>query len=140
MLYRRSPLRPPKLLLRAVATAGVGTLVGVAACSSSTSNGSVANAPSDTSDASDQDAPFLGCEGVCGFVLDRDACTVENGCETLGVSPAIPRDAGEPHDAGPLADADAGPTTDATDGSGGDGSTEAGPCNPVCGIIVHPDE
>jgi hypothetical protein len=142
MLYRRSPITPPKLLLRIVAGAGVGTLVGVAACSSSGAHGLAPTTPSETADASDNDAPFLGCEGVCGFVLDQDACTVENGCEPVG-SLRVPPEAGEPD-----GDADAGPATDAasdaaSDASSGDGST--GPCNPVCGIIVtglvvHPDE
>jgi hypothetical protein len=34
MLYRKSPLRPPRLLLRIAATAGTGALVGAVACRS----------------------------------------------------------------------------------------------------------
>jgi hypothetical protein len=142
MLYRRSPLSPPKLLLRVIATAGVGTLLGVAACSSSSATpdsqnlgpeGSAGIVPSDASD----EEVTVGCLGFCGIAVQPDACG-NPGCEPSG-SVYVPPEAGEPDDASPVTDADAGPATDAaSDASTDDGST--GPCHPVCGIIVHPDE
>ncbi len=119
MLYRRSPLHPPKLLLRVAASAGLGTLVGMAACSSGSSSAysPEGSAPATPSDASDDGSTIVECLGFCGFVVEPD-------------------EAGEPDaDAGLVTDADAGPVIDA---SHDDASMES--CNPVCGIVVHPDE
>jgi hypothetical protein len=43
MLYRKAPPQPPRLLLRVVAVAGSGTLLAAAACTMSTSSGSIGN-------------------------------------------------------------------------------------------------
>jgi hypothetical protein len=59
MLYRKAPPRPTKLLLRVVAVAGAGALLGAAACSSSDSVGSSVLAP----DASDDHASGGSVDG-----------------------------------------------------------------------------
>ncbi|HLK40326.1 MAG TPA: hypothetical protein VKU41_26425 [Polyangiaceae bacterium] len=66
MLYRRSPLQSPRLLLRIVAGAGVGALVGAAGCSSSTSTPS----PTDAGPAADAPVSTGPCGGgVCGSMI-----------------------------------------------------------------------
>jgi hypothetical protein len=121
MLYRKAPPAPPRLLLRIVATAGAGALLGFTGCSSSSGSpvdsgsvvgpeaGLMANVPSD---ASDDSAPTVNSSSGGIIVMPDD-------------------------DASP-ADAEAGldgSSPDAFDGSG----DATGPCHP-CGVVVRPDE
>jgi hypothetical protein len=82
MLYRRTPRNPPTLLLRIVATAGAGTLIGMASCGgeTTTANGSVAipaNSPAENQ-GDDSAAPFMGFVAV-GSV----ACGPNEPCGSL---------------------------------------------------------
>jgi hypothetical protein len=87
MLYRRTPRNPPTLLLRIVASAGAGTLIGMASCGgeTTTANGSIALPPSASSDPQfgndDSGAPptipmvtgsIGGCQGICTGLLPED--------------------------------------------------------------------
>jgi hypothetical protein len=127
MLYRKAPLGPPRFLLRIATTASTGALLVMSGCSSSSSAGVVAEAPSDASEpdaAADVETNPLGvmvnpeggphvCTGLCG--------------EPPG-PPAL--DGGE-------SDADAALPGDAASDAGADAT---GPCHPVCGIVVLVDE
>jgi hypothetical protein len=138
MIYRKSPPSPPRLLLRVVATAGAGALLGAVACSSSSFNGTVPSA-----DASDDaafeldavatgvlpghpDATMLACGGgACGIMAEpddagADACTGPD-CGVPGVIDAGPKEA-----------------DGASPGDASDAAT--GPCHPFCGVVVRPDE
>ena len=76
MLYRRTPRNPPTLLLRIVATAGAGTLLGMASCGgeTSTANGSLPFVPATQNQepqGDDDSGPPPGfCQGsnFCGFI------------------------------------------------------------------------
>jgi hypothetical protein len=137
MLYRKAPPTPPRLLLRIIATAGVGALVGTAGCSSAAANGTTTLPPSDASD----DAPMMEVHGIVtnpdasdpcngfpcgGFVVDPDA-SLACGDSRLCGAVILREDAGDamaPEDAAE----DAAPLEDAS-----------GPCHP-CGVVVRPDE
>ena len=128
MLYRKSPPTPPRLLLRIVATAGAGALLGVAACSSSHAVGLSDSSPSD---ASDIDAAFDHDGSTPGLVPNPDAEVACGPSRLCGVV-ALPTDAG---DGGESADAgDAGHGAAVSDAAD-DGTS---PCHP-CGVIVNPD-
>src|SRR5450432_1655432 len=63
MLYRKAPPTPPRLLLRIVATAGAGALLGFTGCSSSSTVNGVVVSPEAgyvPSDASDDASPPCG--------------------------------------------------------------------------------
>ena len=78
MLYRRTPRNPPTLLLRIVATAGAGTLIGMASCGgeTSTANGSMALVPATqnpepqgaATPTPDDSGPPSPCATGCGAV------------------------------------------------------------------------
>jgi hypothetical protein len=73
MIYRKAPLQPPRLLLRIVAGAGAGVLLGTTACGSDTSGG------------------VYG-----GVVMPGDAGSdAREAVVVTGLSPAPPRDAGD---------------------------------------------
>jgi hypothetical protein len=72
MLYRKTPLAPPKLLLRIAAGLGSGALLGFGACSSSNAGNDVlmGSVPNPGDDASVVDG---GCCGLIGSVANHDA-------------------------------------------------------------------
>jgi hypothetical protein len=129
MLYRKAPATPPRLLLRIVATAGAGVLVGVAACSSSSDSaappGVVVSPPGD--DAGD--AASSPTTIMTGIMANPDA-TVGCGSEPCGFV-AMPQDGGDAGAFAPDAENDAG-MTDAAD--------DVVHCGGVCGVIVRPDQ
>jgi hypothetical protein len=150
MLYRKTPATPPRLLLRIMATAGTGALLGAAACGGvdSTSTGSPVSPVRDVADAQP-----TGDDGsiTMGFVvgmptgllpLVRDAggdATLACGTGFCGSAVMPPADGG---DAG--ADASGADTSDA---AAKDAADDAGlladdggslHCPPVCGVVVHP--
>jgi hypothetical protein len=97
MLYRRTPRNPPTLLLRIVASAGAGTLIGMASCGgeTSTANGSIAlptTSPSNTPGDDSGPPPVVGVGGVilmCGN--DPALCPPpEDASEPVGVAPCSP--------------------------------------------------
>jgi hypothetical protein len=131
MLYRKSSPNPPTLLLRIVATAGAGALLGAAACRSS-APGSVPIVPSDS--GSEAQGP-CGGGGPCGTVVmppdSGNEATVGGG---VVVSPDSGADAHVPPDAG----------NEATVGGGvlvspDSGADAHGLCNPVCGLLIRPE-
>ncbi len=146
MLYRKVPPSPPRLLLRIVATAGTGALLGAAACSSTSSGsiagGSITNMPSD--DASDASNAVMGfgaypcyedasaCVDAAGPITNPDEGGPCNGGLCGAVGMIMP--GGDAGDAGePAMDASSdGESLDATD----DGTVH---CGGVCGVIIHID-
>jgi hypothetical protein len=80
MVYRKSPLRPPRLLLRIAATAGAGAMlsVGVAACGSSAGVDGVAALPPEDSGADHMDGDGAApCETGCGIVVSPEGGDAE---------------------------------------------------------------
>ncbi|MDP9151642.1 MAG: hypothetical protein M3O36_17105 [Myxococcota bacterium] len=155
MLYRKSLGRPPTLLLRIVATAGSGVLLGgLAACSSSDSMGSVVVPMPDQMTGAGEAGACGG--GACGVVpIPVDAGTVrpdadaasENFAEEAGDGPrpcAV-------HGICIMPAADSGGAGDAADASVDDGSL-VGPDGPegpdarlpcgtgVCGVVIFPQD
>ena len=143
MLYRKVPPSPPRLLLRIVATAGTGALLGAAACSSTSSGsiagGSITNMPSD--DASNAVMGFgaypcyedaSACVDAAGPITNPDEGGPCNGGLCGAVGMIMP--GGDAGDAGePAMDASSdGESLDATD----DGTVH---CGGVCGVIIHID-
>jgi hypothetical protein len=136
LIYRRTPPNPTKLLLRIVAGAGTGALVGMAACGSSEIMGSAVGSLHDDAGADDGAVPQ--CLGLCGSGTEPDAgdsgSTVDadeggNPCanHVCGTIPA-------PEDAG-------GDATPSDSGSGDAQQDDGGPCHGgVCGVIVHLEE
>jgi hypothetical protein len=116
MLYRKAPAQPVRLLLRVIATAGVGALLGAAACSNSSSSGAVGpcgggpcgtvGLPEDSGDRCLNEAGQF----ICGSVAEDAACGDDGGRCGLMPAPDAAVEAGE-------------------DASG---------CNP-CGTMVNPD-
>jgi hypothetical protein len=146
MLYRKAPPTPPRLLLRIVATAGAGALMGMAACSSSSVNGLAADSPADAAD----DADLLDASPVFTGLLANPDATLPCGGGPCG-SVALPPDGGDAggpvYDAdagGPIYDADAGgsPADASLDGSdaGVDSPDAIAHCGGFCGVVVHVDE
>jgi hypothetical protein len=136
VIYRKAAPHPPRMLLRIVATAGTGALLGVAACS----DGGSAPAPITGSlpalyvpDASDDGSHFNGVAPCtpCGDDGD-DGGSVR----VVTGSLANPPDGGYPSDDASLdAPDDASPDAEATDAS------DAGSfCHGVCiGTVINPD-
>jgi hypothetical protein len=156
MLYRRTPPNPPRLLLRIVATAGAGALLGVAACSSSSDSagppGVAGFPPADAADDGESDANQI----MTGIVANPDATI---GCGgSLGVCGSvgyIPQDGGEdanPDATGPCGESpcpmiDGGILVMPYDGGEGivdaailDATEDVAHCGGFCGVIVHPDQ
>jgi hypothetical protein len=137
MLYRKAPPTPPRLLLRIVATAGAGALLGMAACASSSSNGVVPSPPSDAADEAELDATPI----VTGLVANPPDATLPCGGGPCG-SVAFPADGGDAGGLVPATDAEASPLDASLDGS--DANVESpdaiAHCGGVCGVIVHVDE
>ncbi len=141
MLYRKAPPNPPRLLLRIAATAGAGALVQMAACTSTSSMGPNSDSP----DASESDV--LGVVDASGFDVFGSA-SLPDASESdafQGVGSSRSPDASE-SDAGDLDAPDSRGYVDDTgilsspDVDAADARPETGPCNPVCGLIVHVDE
>ncbi len=141
MLYRKASPTPPRLLLRIVATAGAGALLGMAACSSSSSNGVGPSPPTDAADEAEFDASS-------GSVTNPPDATLPCGGGPCG-SVALPPDGGDAGGLVPDADAEASPVDASFDGSdasfdGSDASVDSpdaiAHCGGVCGVIVHVDE
>jgi hypothetical protein len=142
MIYRKSSPTPPRLLLRIVATAGAGTLLAVAACSSRGAEGLSPDAPTDASDTD-------GASSFGGSMVNPDAalnCGDEgSACYGGGGIFIFPPDGGDAGDGdaamSPDADADVldGSPVDAAEASADATSDAAGPCHP-CGVVVRPDE
>jgi hypothetical protein len=137
MLYRKAPPIPPRLLLRIVATAGAGALLGMAACSSSSSNGVGPSPPTDAADETELDASRI----VTGLVANPPDATLPCGGGPCG-SVALPPDGGDAGGLVPDADGEASPLEASLDGSDADvESPDAiAHCGGVCGVIVHVDE
>jgi hypothetical protein len=142
MLYRKAAPNPPRLLLRIVATAGAGALLGVAACSSSSSSGSTPLLPGDAADQGDFDANQI----MTGVLPENPDATLACGGGPCGIMvlPHPDGSAGSASDAGGDAPADgvddATADADLSDGTTKDGG-EAGAslhCPPICGVVVHP--
>jgi hypothetical protein len=140
-------------LLRIAAGAGVGAMVGVAACSSDSGMGSIANQPGD--DASmDGTVPGPCGGGPCGVVaVPEDASDedVTNPCAShpCGIVP-VEDAAADAADGGASTDAGADGEPDASGPCGGgvcgvvpiphDAGEDASllHCPPVCGVVVNP--
>jgi hypothetical protein len=128
MLYRKTPPSPPRLLLRIVATAGAGVLLGAAACSSSSqATSSMPTGPEGGDDAESEASTIV--TGVLPSYPDATAC----GGHPCGSIVMPPGDAGEVSDHDQPGDAD-DLATDATDAG------NIAHCGGVCGVIVHPDQ
>lgn len=143
MLYRKASPTPPRLLLRIVAGAGAGAMLGAVACSSSSLSG-VTAAPHDGGDTSldgtdGTDADDTSCHGFCVGVGSVAVPPGEDASDQdvfrpMGSYGQLPdaSDAGYVplgSDAGYVAPDDAAQDLDA-----------AGPCHPVCGLIIRPDQ
>ena len=137
MLYRKAPPTPPRLLLRIVATAGAGALLGMTACSSSSSNGVGPSPPTDAADEAEFDASPI----VTGLVANPPDATLACGGGPCG-SVALPPDGGDAGGLVPDADAEASPVDASFDGSDAsvDSPDAIAHCGGVCGVIVHVDE
>ena len=143
MLYRKASPTPPRLLLRIVATAGAGALLGMTACSSSSSNGVGPNPPTDAADEGVNlgvDGGVADLDAFMGLVAYPDA-TLACGGGPCG-SVALPPDGGDAGGLVPDADAEASPVDASFDGAdtGVDSPDAIAHCGGVCGVIVHVDE
>ncbi len=145
MLYRKAAPNPPRLLLRIVATAGAGALLGVAACSSSSANGSSPIVPAaDAADNGDLDANQI----ITGVLPSHPDATVLP-CGAGGVCGlmVLPHDGDVGDEASP-GESDAGAEAGndaAADAEIPDSGTHEAPdggimlhCPPICGVVVHP--
>ncbi len=144
MLYRKAAPGPPRLLLRIVATAGAGALLGVAACSSSSTSGSSPLVPSaDAADNGDLDATPI----LTGLLPNHpDATLLPCGAGGPCGAIALPHlDGGDEasadgSDAGADAGNDAASDAEISD-TGVNDLAEGGilvHCPPTCGVVVHP--
>jgi hypothetical protein len=135
MLYRKASPTPPRLLLRIVATAGAGALLGMTACSSSSSNGVGPSPPTDAADEAEFDA-------FSGSVTNPPDATLPCGGGPCGGLIILPQDGGDAGAPASDADAEASPedaSPDAADASV-DSPDAIAHCGGVCGVIVHVDE
>lgn len=112
MLYRTSPITPPRLLLRIATTAGTGALVGVVACSSRNQNVGVCYLPFGDDGPSGGSSSSGGDSGNPGSIEFGDA--TDTGAES-GVM-----------DAGADSATDGGGSTDA------DACAPSGGCTAAC--------
>ena len=143
MLYRRAPRNPPTLLLRIVAAAGAGTVLGMAACGGETGAPGllpVGSAPlTATSDAQADDgsAPLgaidmpedAGTQPFMGFVYNPDAAVLHGLVHH-------PEDAGSEDagtDAQPMG-VITGVVVNPHDAGHDSGSTHT--CPPLCGVVI----
>jgi hypothetical protein len=139
------------MLLRIVATAGAGALLGVAACGTDSTalNGAIASVGQDAAEAqSTEDDASNGVAGFVGMangfvdagVLDDDGGDAADGAgqDAARQDASAPNDAGE--DAGNDAASDASRDAEVSDSAIRDAADEVEVlhCPPVCGIIVHP--
>jgi hypothetical protein len=151
MLYRNQPPRPPRLLLRIVATAGTGALLGVAACGTDSPafSGTLASPGPDAAEApSTDDDASAGLGGFLGMATGVADASVLDDADGDAADRARPdgdaADAGEgsdaAEDAGNDAAKDASEEGDVPDGAIKDAADEGDVlhCPPVCGIVVHP--
>jgi hypothetical protein len=150
MLYRRTPRNPPTLLLRIVASAGAGTLIGMASCGgeTSTANGSIGLPATEALDAQGDDSGSIAvgsittgsmpCMGICGVVVVGSLPYTDDGeapdsgvsypdasvadVEVHGVVPL-------PEDAGYDAHRPIGVIVEPPDGS-------RITCPPLCGVVI----
>ncbi|HTB72592.1 MAG TPA: hypothetical protein VK762_05095 [Polyangiaceae bacterium] len=146
MLYRKLPPRPPRLLLRIVATAGTGALLGVVACGtdSTTFNGTIASPGPDATRAPPADDASIGMGGFLGMaagsvdasVLDDTGGDATDGARLDDASPV--EDSGE--DEGSDQTQDASDDAQVSDGAIKDAADEGNVlhCPPICGVVVHP--
>jgi hypothetical protein len=153
MLYRKSSPNPPTLLLRIVATAGAGALLGAAACGGSTAMGSIAIPDSDAGrDAAGPGLPAPCNGGPCGSVVMPTTDSGEAGFVGFvgggvvvnpdsGSDSQVPCNGGPcgvvvmPHDAGEAATVGGGIVV-----SPDAGADARGPCGGgFCGVMIHPE-
>jgi len=142
MLYRKSSPSPPRLLLRIVATAGAGALVGGAACSSSEPTGPCGGGPCGTVVL----VPDSGLDASTPEAQSADAAAEAEAGYLTGVVPDGP---------GPSVDGPSGsvPAYDAGDSGEPEAGTvvglvrkpdaeaESGPCGGgPCGSVVMPHD
>jgi hypothetical protein len=132
MLYRKVAPNPRRLLLRIVATAGAGALLGVTSCASSEQHGLLPEAPQDA--AVDGSSACHPCGSLANPPDDAEADASQVTpmgfvpCPTgvCGSAPYSP-DGGD-------AGAEAGPDAEALDAA-----DDVVHCGGVCGVIVHID-
>jgi hypothetical protein len=151
MLYRKSSPHPPTFLLRIVATAGAGALLGATACGGSSTMGSIAIADSGSgNDAGNGGVPPRPCGGgICGSAvmppdsgevgfIDSDTAYPDSWVDSPGPcnggpcgSVVMPVDAGEASVMGIMVGLV--PNQDAE-------ADAHGPCGGgPCGIVIHPE-
>ncbi len=91
MIYRKAPLQTPRLLLRIVAGAGAGVLLGTTACGSGDSGPQVHGVVPMTSSGSTVGGGLTG-----SLIMPDDAGSdAQEAVVVTGLSPAPPSDAGE---------------------------------------------
>jgi hypothetical protein len=98
MVYRKSPPRPPRLLLRVVAAAGAGALLGATACSSNSPiEGSLPAVPNDSGADHSAGGGVAPCaDGGCGIVVSPEGGDAEMVGGGVMVSPEAGIDANPP--------------------------------------------
>jgi hypothetical protein len=130
MIYRKQPAHPPRLLLRIVGTAGASTLLGMAACSSS----------------SNPDHAFVGSAGIVehdGGDSDADPALVGGGSQA---NPCISSDVDGACSIQPLGSiaqpADASDLDGSFADAGNDGNDAAaqGDASMFHGLVTHPED
>jgi hypothetical protein len=136
MLYRKAPPNPPRLLLRIVATAGAGALLGMPACGGMTNIEGLTISPTDAGEDGESDAQPI----FTGLLANSpDANSSVCGANLVCGSVALLPDGG---DAGLDAPEDAraaGDAGDVRDAEGLDAADDVVTCGGVCGVIVHID-
>jgi hypothetical protein len=124
MLYRKTPARPTRLLLRIVTVASAGAALGLVACSGETTcgEGSCASAPQDGGDGGD------------GHVVTGVVPNPEGGDEHV-VTGVVPNpEGGDDHAVSGAVDA----SPDVEDDHAVSGAVDGGGDGPL-GVVVHPD-
>jgi hypothetical protein len=136
MLYRKSSPNPPRLLLRIVATAGAGALVGAAACSSSEPSGPCGGGPCGTVVL----VPDSGLDAGTPDAQSADATAeAEAGQGPGGGGPS--GSVAAPPDAGDGGESEAGTVVGGGLFPKPDAEAESGPCGGgPCGVIIMPHD
>jgi len=132
MIYRKAPPQPTRLLLRIVAGAGAGALLGASACGGDDSNHHVNGVVVMPSSGDDSNHHVNGL-----VVMPSSGSTVGGGVIT-GVTTGVP--SGGSPDAGKDAEKPVSPAP--PDDSGAEAATVGGgvsPCHP-CGVVIMPHD
>jgi hypothetical protein len=157
MLYRRTPRNPPTLLLRIVAAASAGTVLGIASCGGETQVQGLLPLTEPSDAQVDDGSPLLGAVDSAGLVTNPgdDAAfmgfTYDPDAEVHGVVVHLPEDASEADVVtGLIADAEVQGVAPLPEDAGADahhigvmgvvvvphdgGSTHT--CPPLCGVVI----